>query len=113
MTENTSTVYPLGIHAHAQHDVIGAVELTPNGKNTAIRIGRLLPSGGWQQHSYVVLTPEEVTALAAALGFDPPETDHQAAALRDELLATAEAEEAAGHTTQAAKLYERADDLRA
>lgn len=47
-------------------DVVGEIRPTPAG-NVAVRIGRTLPSGGWEQTAYVVLTPEEREGLIAEL----------------------------------------------
>lgn len=70
--------WPLGLALDRTRpvDVIGAVERAPSG-NYAVRVGRTNEERpgdvrGWHQTAYVVLTPEEAAALAAALA--PAET---------------------------------------
>jgi hypothetical protein len=49
-------------------DVIAGADITPNGRNTAVRIGTVIDtSGAWTQVAYVVLTPPERRALIAEL----------------------------------------------
>lgn len=57
----------LGRSEHApEPGVIGSIEGTEAG-NLAIRIGRWLRSGGWEQKEYVVLTSEERDELIGVL----------------------------------------------
>lgn len=57
---------PLGaqlrLGGRPQRSVIGEILITSS-LNTALRIGRELPGGGWQQSEHVVLTPVEREAL--------------------------------------------------